>query len=160
MQSIEIPELIRADRNRHIVPESVKKDPELLLKYETAFKENAAEYERLRTLGKSEESLVYYLLSGNTLDIVTTMNARELLTFMKLRTCSRAQWEIRAHAAIEHSSLQKRSRSEDFRYCTELLYFILPRGQILLRQTGRNAQDIFNVRANTEALQIKASVFF
>ena len=85
MQSIEIPELIRADRKRHIVPESVKKDPELLLKYETAFKDNAAEYDRLRTLGKSEESLVYYLLSGNTLDIVTTMNARELLTFMKLR---------------------------------------------------------------------------
>ena len=56
MQSIEIPELIRADRKRHIVPESVKKDPELFLKYETAFKENAAEYERLRTLGKSEEA--------------------------------------------------------------------------------------------------------
>lgn len=115
MQSIEIPELIRADRKRHIVPESVKKDPELLLKYETAFKENAAEYERLRTLGKSEESLVYYLLSGNTLDIVTTMNARELLTFMKLRTCSRAQWEIRAHA-VEALELLRKAAPGIFKY--------------------------------------------
>ena len=38
------------------------------------------------------------LLSGNVIDFVTTMNARELRLFLKLRTCNRAQWEIRALA--------------------------------------------------------------
>ena len=58
---------------------------------------------------------MYYLLSGNTLDIVTTMNARELLTFMKLRTCSRAQWEIRAHA-IEALELLRKAAPGIFKY--------------------------------------------
>lgn len=37
----------------------------------------------------------YFALSGNVMDIMTTMNARELKHFIQLRTCSRAQWEIR-----------------------------------------------------------------
>ena len=45
-----------------------------------------------------EETLVYVLLAGNVMDLVTTMNARELRLFLKLRTCTRAQWEIRAFA--------------------------------------------------------------
>lgn len=40
-------------------------------------------------------TLSYLYLSGRTIDIMTTMNARELLWFFKLRTCDRAQWEIR-----------------------------------------------------------------
>ena len=48
--------------------------------------------------GVSEELLAYVQLSGNTVDIVTTINGRELLLFMKLRSCNRAQWEIRDFA--------------------------------------------------------------
>ena len=29
------------------------------------------------------------------MDIMTTMNAREIMHFIKLRACKRAQWEIR-----------------------------------------------------------------
>ena len=32
------------------------------------------------------------------LNVVTTMNARELMLFFRLRSCTRAQWEIRAMA--------------------------------------------------------------
>jgi len=39
--------------------------------------------------------IYYFALSGNVMDIMTTMNGRELLLFMQLRTCNRAQWEIR-----------------------------------------------------------------
>ena len=76
-------------------------------KYKNAFKETAAEYERLKKAGVPEELLVYYQLSGNTLDIVTTMNARQLLLFMKLRSCNRAQWEIRDYAVTALSLLRK-----------------------------------------------------
>lgn len=98
MQSLGVPELTTANHKRHILPPSVKANPELLEKYEAAFEESNQEYEAMKALGVSEADLVYYLLSGNVMDITSTMNARELLLFLRLRTCTRAQWEIRAHA--------------------------------------------------------------
>lgn len=98
IQSIEIPELIKTDRMSFIIPPVLKDKPELLAKYKEAFKKTADEYERLKKLGIAEELLVYYQLSGNTLDIVTTMNARQLLLFLRLRSCTRAQWEIQEYA--------------------------------------------------------------
>jgi thymidylate synthase (FAD) len=82
----------------YIIPPVLNDKPELLEKYKNAFKETADEYARLKKLGVAEELLVYYQLSGNTLDIVTTMNARQLLLFMRLRSCTRAQWEIQEYA--------------------------------------------------------------
>ena len=107
MQSIEIPELIKTDRKSYIIPPVLRDRPELLAKYENAFKETAQEYERLKSLGVAEELLVYYQLSGNTLDIVTTMNARQLLLFMRLRSCTRAQWEIQEYAVEALKKLRK-----------------------------------------------------
>lgn len=107
IQSIEIPELIKTDRMSYIVPPVLKDKPELLAKYENAFKETAEEYARLKNLGIPEELLVYYQLSGNTLDIVTTMNARQLMLFMRLRSCTRAQWEIQEYAVDALRQLRK-----------------------------------------------------
>ena len=59
-----------------------------------AFRKTAALYKELKAAGVCEELLGYVLLSGNTLSITSTMNARELKLFLKLRTCRRAQWEI------------------------------------------------------------------
>lgn len=98
MQSVMIPQLTQTDRTHKIIPPSVRKDADCLARYEGAFRRNAALYHKLRGEGVTEETLVYFLLSGNTLDVVLTMNARELLLFLRLRTCSRAQWEIRIYA--------------------------------------------------------------
>lgn len=115
MQSIEVPELIKTDRTKYIIPKSVSDNPKLLEKYEKAFLDNASEYERLKALGYSEYDLVYYQLSGNTLDIVSTMNARELMLFLKLRTCTRAQWEINEHAVLALKKLRE-AAPEIFKY--------------------------------------------
>ena len=48
--------------------------------------------------GLRMEDAAYCALSGHTADLLFGMNARELLHFFKLRTCERAQWEIRAVA--------------------------------------------------------------
>lgn len=98
MHSIGIPSLSLTDRTRHILPATVAAQGELKERYCEAFKKTAAVYEELKKMGVDEETLSYVLLSGNTLDIVTTVNARELLLFMKLRSCNRAQWEIRDFA--------------------------------------------------------------
>lgn len=115
MQSIEVPELIYTDRSKHILPPSVQANEVLLQKYTAAFEKMRAEYETLREQGVPETTLVYYQLSGNTVDIVSTMNARELLLFLRLRTCTRAQWEIRAHA-VEALRLLRTAAPEIFRY--------------------------------------------
>lgn len=115
MHAVEIPELIYTDRKKHIIPPAVQANAELLQKYNAAFEKMAAEYEELKALGIPETDLVYYQLSGNTVDIVSTMNARELLLFMRLRTCTRAQWEIRAHA-MEALRLLRENSPEIFKF--------------------------------------------
>ncbi len=115
MQSIEIPELTHTDRSKYIIPPAVRENPVLLEKYKAAFEKTCAEYQALRAEGVPETDLVYYQMSGNTVDIVSTMNARELLLFLRLRTCTRAQWEIRAHA-MEALRLLRGAAPEIFKF--------------------------------------------
>ncbi len=115
MQSIEIPGLTRTDRSRYLIPPAVQNDSELLAKYKAAFESMRREYEEMKALGIPETDLVYYQMSGNVVDIVSTMNARELLLFLRLRTCTRAQWEIRAHA-IEALKLLRGAAPEIFKF--------------------------------------------
>lgn len=115
MQSIEIPSLTNTDRSRYLIPPAVQSNPELLEKYKAAFERMRQEYEAMQALGVSETDLVYYQMSGNVVDIVSTMNARELLLFLRLRTCTRAQWEIRAHA-MEALRLLRGAAPEIFKF--------------------------------------------
>lgn len=98
MQNICIPNLVKTSRENYIIPETVKADNELLSKYCEAFTEMKELYEFFSKENYSANILIYCVLSGNTLDIVTTMNAREMLLFFKLRSCTRAQWEIQEFA--------------------------------------------------------------
>ena len=98
VQSIGIPSLTLTDRRRHILPPTIKANAELTERFNAAFIKTADLYDELKKAGISEELLAYLQLSGNTVDIVTTVNGRELLLFMKLRSCNRAQWEIREFA--------------------------------------------------------------
>ncbi len=100
IQCVTVPEITAANRGRYIIPPAVKADAQLLELYTDAFSKNEKFYKELKAAGESEENLVYVLLSGNTLDLTVTMNARELLLFLKLRTCERAQWEIRDYAYL------------------------------------------------------------
>ncbi len=50
----------------------------------------------LQLVGESNNQDARYVLPGATeTKIITSMNARELLHFFHVRTCNRAQWEIR-----------------------------------------------------------------
>lgn len=96
MQSMQIPGVLRAlaDGN-YMMPESVSSIPEAKEIYVRAFCEQAAAANKILSMGVSMETLAYFAMSGHVMDVLLTMNARELLLFAKLRTCSRAQWEIR-----------------------------------------------------------------
>ncbi len=98
IQGICIPDLMKARRNDYVLPETVKADKELEEIYRNSFDEMEKLYTKLKSKGYGRNELIYCVLSGSTLDIVTTMNAREMLLFFRLRSCTRAQWEIQEFA--------------------------------------------------------------
>ena len=95
MQSMVAPDLLAcADYEKYVLPQSVV-NAGMEEAYRAAFAETAATVQLLTAMGEGKEIMPYLLLSGQTVPVVTTMNAGELYVFFRLRTCSRAQWEIR-----------------------------------------------------------------
>ena len=89
-----------------IIPPSIKQDAALVQEY-TQYMAAAQEHytrmlKRLEALGyrgeTGQQDARYLLPNAAETKIVVTMNARELLHFFRVRTCNRAQWEIRAMA--------------------------------------------------------------
>ncbi len=113
IQSLIVPAPVAAlGRGTYVLPASVQVNREALELYTRAFETNAtaaAEFlDRPRALD-------YFALAGNTVDILFTMNARELKHFLRLRTCARAQWEILGAAREMLAALTEEYR-ELFRY--------------------------------------------
>lgn len=95
MQSIIIPSIKEIEHNKYIYPKSIAENNEANYIYQDTINKTST----LFNLVKNSEILsmysYYFALSGNVMDVMTTMNAREILLFIKLRACNRAQWEVR-----------------------------------------------------------------
>lgn len=99
IQSVLVPQVTQAALRQHyVLPESIRADEVACAVYQEAFTANAEALCRMMQNGLPAEAVQYFALAGNQLDVLCDMNGRELLHFMKLRTCNRAQWEIRACA--------------------------------------------------------------
>lgn len=144
IQSIGIPPLSACKRDSYIIPESIKENEVLLDKYVSAFERTAALYEKMKAKGYTDSETVYCLLSGNTLDFVTAMNGRELLLFMKLRSCNRAQWEIRNYA-VELLEKLRKADSELFSFYGPSCYTtgMCPEGKLTCGKM-KEVQKIFS----------------
>ena len=92
-----------AARGAYIVPASVRENAEALKRYRAAFARASA------YAAGHKQWAHYCALAGNTVDALVSMNARELLHFMELRACNRAQWEIRGLANQLLCLLRQRS---------------------------------------------------
>jgi thymidylate synthase (FAD) len=79
----------------YVLPDKIRSTRDLEKKYRMGFEKSADLHEFLIKQKVPEELLIYNYLSGNFVDIITTMNARELYHFLRLRCCMRAQWEVR-----------------------------------------------------------------
>ncbi len=55
--------------------------------------------------GVCEEDLIYFILSGNMVNIVTNMNGKTVKHILGLRECTRAQWETRDMAIGMHKEI-------------------------------------------------------
>lgn len=107
MQSLATPPLVKfVDANKFVIPKTIEANKELLEDYKKCIQENRELYNKL--LGQVDPCMLIYLTPHSTaMDLVTTMNARELLHLSNLRTCSRAQWVIRDLATEMLRQLKK-----------------------------------------------------
>lgn len=96
-------ELSALSGGNFVLPESVNSCPEARVIYFDGFLKQSEAAAQAREAGADNAQLAYFAMAGHTTEILISMNARELLHFSKLRSCSRAQWEIRsiARAMIE-----------------------------------------------------------
>ena len=95
MQSLATAPLVKmVGANKFIMPDTIKANRILAKDFKYCIKANRKLYNSI--LGTVDPHLLVYLLPhGAAIDLVTTMNARELLHLCNLRTCTRAQWTIR-----------------------------------------------------------------
>lgn len=95
MQSLIVPPLENINYTRFVMPESIQSNSDASYIYVGALEAAVGD---IRTVARDcvlKRYMPYFALSGNLIGTMTCMNARELLLFIKLRSCNRAQWEIR-----------------------------------------------------------------
>ena len=97
MHSLLVPDFVPLwNMENYVTPETVAENHKN--EYEEIFAQNALMVDHFKEQGVRDEDLVYFYLSGNACNIYTTMNARTLQWISRMRTCNKAQWEIRALA--------------------------------------------------------------
>lgn len=89
---------VKGDKFGYVIPPEIEKSGGLKKAFEDHMKNTMVLYNALVLSGIKKEDARYLLPNATTTNIVVTMNARELLHFIELRTSPRAQWEIREMA--------------------------------------------------------------
>ncbi|NIO22923.1 MAG: FAD-dependent thymidylate synthase [Candidatus Aenigmarchaeota archaeon] len=132
IHSLIVPDFVIAGKSdNYVVPESVRRTGILEKKYREAFELSQELHNFLVKKDVPKEDLVYNYLSGNLIDVITTMDARELCHFLRLRTCERAQWEVR-EIANQILKLVMRVAPLTFRKAGPSCYFLghCPEGKL------------------------------
>ncbi len=91
---------------KYVTPETLKGS--VRQKYQNLMSEIADFYGFLVRNGVPKEDARFVLPNACTTRLVMTMSGRELFHFFKLRTCNRAQWEIRELAIKMLELLRKK----------------------------------------------------
>lgn len=97
-----IPEKFRAQDKSNVqgsVESSALDNEKMLDEYERAIKSSYEAYQKLLSMGAAREMARMVLPVAQYTEYYWTINARSLLNFIKLRTDTHAQYEIRQYAA-------------------------------------------------------------
>lgn len=79
----------------YVVPDSIKQNKAVSADFTKLIQQISAFYKTLLSSETPKEDARYILPNAAATSLIVTMNARELTHFITLRTCLRAQWEIR-----------------------------------------------------------------
>ena len=87
------------------IPPKIKKIcPDI---YQDIFDRNIKMYEHFKNdYGIREEDLIYFTLSGNIINVITNMDGKTLEHILRLRECTKAQWETREMALEIHDEIK------------------------------------------------------
>lgn len=91
----------------YVTPPEVEKSEEANAIFTESMATAASAYQKLLGKGVPPEDARFVLPNAATSNIVVTMNARELMHFIRLRTCERTQWELREVATEMLRKLKK-----------------------------------------------------
>jgi len=86
---------VKLENFKYVIPPLIGKDPGAREEFERTMKDIAASYKKLADMGIPVEDARYVLPNAAESSIIVTMNARSLFNFFELRSCLKAQWEIR-----------------------------------------------------------------
>lgn len=89
---------VKLDEPELVIPPSILQDRELTQEVEECMMYSMEMYRKLLGAGIPAEDARYVTPQAVPTKLIMTMNARELIHFFSLRTCNRAQWEIREMA--------------------------------------------------------------
>lgn len=93
------------DLQQYKVPPKIAANPELKEFFDDIFTYNKIVYDSFKGSGVCDEDLVYFTLSGNTVNALTNMDGRTVEHILGLRECSKAQWETQAMARGMHKEI-------------------------------------------------------
>ena len=95
MHSLLVPEFLPMwNFNNYVTPQKIKDNDKALEIYEKAIKENMKVYEEFKD-EVYDEDLIYFYVGAQMLNVMTTMNSRNLQWISRMRCCNKAQWQIR-----------------------------------------------------------------
>ena len=95
MHSLLVPEFLPMwNFNNYVTPQKIKDNDKALEIYEKAIKENMKVYEEFKS-EVYDEDLIYFYVGAQMLNVMTTMNSRNLQWISRMRCCNKAQWQIR-----------------------------------------------------------------
>lgn len=115
MQNLIVQPLENIDYDKIIVPNTVMCESAIEAEYMRVVTSSVRDIQRAANDDILRPYLPYFALSGNLIDVMTTMNARELMLFIRLRACNRAQWEVR-RVAVNMLRLLRGRAPELFNY--------------------------------------------
>lgn len=140
---------VQEDQFDYIIPPSIKADPDLKEDFEFQMELAQTAYTDMISAGIEAEDARFLLPNACETKIVITMNARELLHFFRVRTCNRAQWEIRAMAK-QMLSLAKSTAPTIFKKAgPACLYAACPEGKMSCGKPDQVRSE-FGVTTNAE----------
>ena len=106
--SLSIPDFVpNVDLEKYITPPTIKNNKEARDIYKRIYIENNKIYNEFKSANISEESLAYFTLSGNAVNVIINFDGEAFRWICRLRECNKAQWFIRDSFSKMHKSIAK-----------------------------------------------------
>lgn len=102
------------DLSQYKIPPKIAANPELKELFNDVYAYNKIMYDEFKDDLVCDEDLVYFTLSGNTVNVVTNMDGRTVEHILGLRECSKAQWETQGMARGIHKEIDTIKGAEIF----------------------------------------------